>query len=101
MARLFETINGSPALFAAGYVAVMSIAALLCYGADKLKAIRGGWRISEKTLLTLSIAGGALGGLIGMRLFRHKTRHAYFWAVNYVFLAIHIALIVWLYLSAG
>ena len=29
-----------------------------------------------------SFFGGAVGGVLGMLVFRHKTRHWYFWAVN-------------------
>ena len=63
-------------------VFALSAAAFIAYGADKSKARRGAWRIPEKVLLGLSFYGGAAGGLCGMLLFRHKTRHWYFWAVN-------------------
>lgn len=63
-------------------VFALSLAAFAAYGADKSKARRGAWRIPEKVLLGLSFFGGAAGGLCGMLLFRHKTRHWYFWAVN-------------------
>ena len=33
-------------------------------------------------LLGFSFFGGAVGGVLGMLVFRHKTRHWYFWAVN-------------------
>ncbi|HIZ09381.1 MAG TPA: DUF1294 domain-containing protein [Candidatus Borkfalkia avicola] len=65
-----------------GAVFALSLAAFIAYGADKSKARRGAWRIPEKVLLGLSFFGGAAGGLCGMLLFRHKTRHWYFWAVN-------------------
>lgn len=65
----------------------VSLAALIAYGADKRKAKRGKWRIPEKVLLLLSFFGGAVGGLLGMVLFRHKTRHWYFWFVNIAGLA--------------
>lgn len=68
--------------------AVISLITLILYGIDKLKAKSGVWRISEKILLTFSLLGGAVGGIIAMALFRHKTRHWYFYAVNFVGLAI-------------
>ena len=58
-----------------GYLALMSVLALLLCGADKWKAKRGRWRIPEKTLFLVSGLGGAWGFLLGMLLFRHKTRH--------------------------
>jgi len=42
---------------------------------DKSRAKNHEWRIAERTLFTLAIAGGAAGGVLGMYLFRHKTRH--------------------------
>ena len=68
-------------------VAAVSLAAFVFYGADKSKAKRGAWRIPEKVLLGLSFFGGAVGGTAGMHVFRHKTRHWYFWAVNVLGLA--------------
>ena len=46
--------------------------------ADKRKARRDKWRISEKTLFLLALAGGSAGSLLGMKLFHHKTRHRLF-----------------------
>lgn len=45
---------------------------------DKKKAIKRTWRIPEATLLGIAAMGGSLGALVGMQLFRHKTRHAKF-----------------------
>ena len=58
------------------YLAVcgaMSLLTFLLYGADKLKAMGKRRRIPELTLLTFAALGGALGALLGMLLFRHKT----------------------------
>ncbi|WP_233418542.1 DUF1294 domain-containing protein [Jeotgalibaca dankookensis] len=46
---------------------------------DKKKASKRQWRIPERTLLILGILGGAFGGLFGMIVFRHKTKHTYFY----------------------
>ena len=59
-------------------LAAISLIAFILYGADKSKAKRGAWRIPEKVLLGFSLLGGAVGGLLGMLLFRHKTKHWYF-----------------------
>ncbi len=61
---------------------LFSVATFFCYAADKQKAKKGKWRIAEKTLLCLGFLGGGMGGLLGMTLFRHKTKHGYFYAVN-------------------
>ena len=72
-------------------VVVMSIIAFFMYFADKRKAQKGQWRIKESVLLGLGFFGGAAGALIAMYLFRHKTKHWYFWVVNVFSLLLHIA----------
>lgn len=47
-------------------------------GYDKMQAKRNRWRIKEKTLLILALAGGAIGAYFGMKIFRHKTKHNLF-----------------------
>lgn len=56
------------------FLAAVNIVTFILFGADKLKAIRGSWRISEKALLIWCAAFGAAGGLLGMFCFRHKTK---------------------------
>ena len=60
------------------YLAAVNITAFILYGADKKKAQRGQWRIPEKTLLGVAVIGGSAGAILGMFLFRHKTKHWYF-----------------------
>ena len=60
------------------YLLLINIAAFALFGADKKKARRGDWRISEKALFLSAVLGGSLGALIGMWLFHHKTKHWYF-----------------------
>ncbi|AGA69419.1 putative membrane protein [Desulfitobacterium dichloroeliminans LMG P-21439] len=49
---------------------------------DKYLARRNRWRIPEKWFFTLAFLGGALGTLLGMRVFRHKTKHKTFtWGI--------------------
>lgn len=66
------------AVWLSAYVAVMSIALMGMMGADKRRARLGRRRISERRLLLWALLGGAAGGWIGMRLFRHKTKHRMF-----------------------
>lgn len=66
----------------AAFLAVMSLAAFAVYKADKVKAKKKKWRIKEATLLGLGFFGGAVGALAAMKIFRHKTRHWYFWLIN-------------------
>ncbi|MCD7784137.1 MAG: DUF1294 domain-containing protein [Oscillospiraceae bacterium] len=80
------------------YLLFMSFVVFVMYGIDKRRAKKGQWRISEKALLTLGFIGGAAGALLGMHLFRHKTRHWYFWAINIAALCLHIILLLMLFL---
>ena len=50
----------------------------LMYGLDKLKAKRNKWRIPERTLLLFTWLMGGVGAFLGMRAFRHKTKHIAF-----------------------
>lgn len=44
-------------------------------GYDKRCARLGKWRVPEKNLFLAAACFGALGGILGMQLFRHKTKH--------------------------
>lgn len=60
------------------YLLLINLALFLTMGADKLKAKRGGGRVSEATLFLLALLGGSVGGIVGMYCFRHKTKHLSF-----------------------
>ncbi len=45
---------------------------------DKRCAKKGKWRVPEKTLFLATACFGGLGGVLGMQLCLHKTRHWYF-----------------------
>ena len=62
----------------AGYLLLVNLAGFLLMGLDKRRARRGAWRISEKALFLPAVLGGGLGSIVGMRTFRHKTKHWYF-----------------------
>jgi uncharacterized membrane protein YsdA (DUF1294 family) len=79
--------------------AVIGVIALGFYAADKRYAIRHAWRVPEKVLLGLGFFGGAWGALLGMKLFRHKTKHWYFWAVNWIGLLWQAGLLVYIVLT--
>lgn len=60
------------------YLVLVNAAALALMLADKQKARRGAWRIPEATLFGVAAIGGSIGAIMGMYLFRHKTRHLKF-----------------------
>ena len=77
------------------YVLGLGLSTFLIYGYDKLRAVRGGVRVPESALLTLSVIGGAAGGWAGMLIWRHKTQHAIFWVAQVVGTVV-IAAALWL-----
>lgn len=64
--------------YLACYFAAINLAAFCAMGIDKAKAKSGAWRIPEATLFLLAALGGSVGGVLGMQLFRHKTKHKLF-----------------------
>ncbi len=78
------------------YLVAVNLAAFVLMGADKRRAKRGAWRISERALFLPALLGGALGGTLGMRVFRHKTKHWYFrWGLP-LLLILQAGLLTWL-----
>ena len=78
------------------YLAAVNLAAFALMGAGKRRAKGGRRRISERTLFLPALLGGALGGTLGMKVFRHKTRHWYFrWGFP-LLLVLQIGLLAWL-----
>lgn len=67
------------------YAATVNIIAFILYGVDKHKAKKQKWRIPEATLLFFAVIGGAVGALLGMYLFRHKTKHVKFLVIVPIF----------------
>ena len=76
----------------AAFIVLMSLLSIILYAGDKKKAKKGAWRTPESVLLGFGFFGGAIGALIAMKSFRHKTKHWYFWAVNILGLLWQIAL---------
>lgn len=60
------------------YLVLVNLASFCLMGIDKRKAIKHKWRIPEKTLFLSALLGGSLGAVLGMQIFRHKTKHWYF-----------------------
>lgn len=62
------------------YLLIINAVSFLLMRADKKRAIKNLWRIPERILIGLAIAGGSLGALLGMNIFRHKTKKPLFYA---------------------
>lgn len=72
------------------YFFIINAISLSFMKVDKLRAIKKKWRIRESTLFALAILGGAFGSILGMLLFRHKTRKAAFYLVFGGSLLLHL-----------
>lgn len=60
------------------YLLLANLFGLIIVWADKKRARKHQWRIAEKHFFSVALAGGALGVYSGMKIFRHKTKHALF-----------------------
>ncbi len=79
------------------YLIIINIITFLTMLVDKKKAKRASWRIPEKTLFTLVILGGGIGGIAGMYTFRHKTKKIRFVIGFPMILIIEIVIFLCLY----
>lgn len=73
--KLFGNPTVNKVLFfgIAAYLLFMNIYALVLFGADKAQAKRKQRRVRESRLMKVCFWGGAIGGMIGMNVFKHKT----------------------------
>ena len=72
------------------YLGIINLISFVMMGVDKRKAIRNAWRIPEARLFLYALLGGSAGSILGMYIFRHKTKHWYFvWGMP-VILLLHL-----------
>jgi len=85
-----------------GYLVIINVITFFFFGIDKAKA---SWhsktRISEKILWTLALIGGSLGALLGMHVFRHKTKKVSFHFILVLIILLQSALIATLGFLSG
>ncbi len=62
----------------ASYAIGVNVASLIVMGLDKSLSASGSLRVPEKVLFALAVLGGGVGILLGMHVFRHKTRKVAF-----------------------
>ena len=77
------------------YLSIINAISFVLMLVDKIKAKHQRWRIPEKVLLGVSFIGGSLGGVIGMHLFRHKTKHLRFAIGIPLMLLLHVGLLIY------
>ncbi len=78
------------------YLLAVNLWVFILCGADKYKSSRGKWRTRERTFFILSALGGSPFMLLGMYMFRHKTKHRDFTICVPMMLALQIVLAVYL-----
>lgn len=78
------------------WLVIINLIAFAIFGIDKKRAKKGQWRIPEKTLFLSAILGGSIGAILGMYIFRHKTKHWYFRIGIPAILILQIAAVYWL-----
>ena len=69
------------------YFVVINMIGFFIMWLDKRKAIKGSWRIPEKTLFIITALGGGIGTIAGMYTFRHKTQKIQF-VIGFPFITI-------------
>jgi uncharacterized membrane protein YsdA (DUF1294 family) len=79
---------------AAVVLIVWNIIVFAMYAADKRKAAKNKWRISEATLIACAFVMGGIGALFGMRILRHKTQHLKFKLLIPLALVLNVAVVV-------
>ena len=79
------------------YLVIINIATFFTFGIDKWKAKRAKWRIREAALLTLAVLGGSIGAWLGMKVWRHKTKHKKFKYGIPIILILQIAIALFLF----
>ena len=65
---------------------------------DKMQAIHRKYRVSEKFLFAVAMAGGVFGIHLAMYIFRHKTKHRTFTTGMPLFGAVWLCVIVVIFL---
>lgn len=75
------------------YLTLINALGLVLMYLDKQYSRKKMWRIPERALMTVAALGGSLGSLVGMYLFRHKTKHRKFTVGVPLFLILHLALL--------
>ncbi len=80
-------------IIALTFVIVMNAVSFALMGHDKKNARQGKRRVPEKRLFLAAVCFGGLGGVLGMRVFRHKTQHWYFRVFFPALLVVQIALL--------
>ena len=78
----------------AGILLVANLVSFCLMGYDKHCARKGKWRIKEATLFIACACFGGIGGVLGMNILRHKTKHWYFKLFFPLMMIVQIVLVI-------
>lgn len=78
------------------FLLLTNVVSFVLMGVDKRLAKERKRRIPENTLFLSAACMGALGGILGMLCFRHKTKHMAFVIGFPILLVIEIALLIYI-----
>ena len=78
------------------FLLLTNVVSFVLMGVDKRLAKERKRRIPENTLFLSAACMGALGGILGMLCFRHKTKHIKFVIGFPILLVIEIALLIYI-----
>lgn len=84
--------------YSALYLVIINLITFFLFWNDKRRSKKAGWRIPEKTLLGLCVIGGSVGGILGMRVFNHKTKHLQFSVGMPIILILQVGLFIFLFM---
>lgn len=76
---------------------MMNLTGFFIMGADKNRAKKNLYRISESTLWNVAFFGGAIGATAGMKHYRHKTKHAQFKYGLPILAIVELAVIIYIF----
>lgn len=79
------------------WLATVNVIGFLTGGLDKRLAIKKRFRIPGKVILALALAGGALGILLSLLVFRHKVKKGHFFIKIAAILLVQIVAVYFLW----
>jgi len=81
-------------LAVAALIVLWNVIVFTLYAADKRKAEKNKWRISEATLIICAFLMGGFGAFFGMKILRHKTKHMKFKLLVPLAVLVNVGLVV-------
>ncbi len=90
-----------PMIIIVSYLLIVNVIGFVLMFVDKKRAQSNRWRIKEATLFLVAAIGGSIGSMLGMKVFRHKTKHLSFLIGMPAIFIVQVALVVGYMLYIG